>query len=266
MKKLMSLGAVALLALTLAACSDDAEEEGTNGTETAATEESGGDAPHRDITVMIAASMCDLAETVETEVEDDLSIEVTTVCGGSSDLVAQIEAGADVDILITANQSTADQITEADRGTELDMIAINELVVVVPAGNPANITGFDESMNEADLVICAPQVPCGDVSLQLAEINGITLDPVSEESAVTDVLGKITSGQGDVGLVYRTDANSAGDAVEIFDIPNAADVPNNYPLVIIDSDKADETEQAWIDAFTTGDGAQRMEDAGFSRP
>lgn len=261
MKKLLSLGAAALMALTLAACSDDSDDEATTG-----AEETTSTVEHRDLTVMIAASMCDLAETAETEVEEALDIEVTTVCGGSSDLVAQIEAGADVDILVTANQSTADQITEAGGGTELDMIAINELVVVVPAGNPAGITGFDDSMNSADLVVCAPQVPCGDVSLQLAEINGITLNPVSEEGSVTDVLGKITSAQGDVGLVYRTDAISAGDAVEVFDIPNAADVPNNYPLVVIDSETAEETEQAWIDAFTTGDGAQRMEDAGFSKP
>lgn len=252
MKKILSLGASALLALSLAACSDDADE--TSGDE------------HRDITVMIAASMCGIAESAEADVEEDLGIDVTTVCAGSSDLVAQIEAGNETDILITANQKTADQIIDGDRGTQLDMIATNELVVVVPAGNPAGITGFDESMNAADLVVCAPQVPCGDVSLQLAELNDLTLEPVSEEGSVTDVLGKITSGQGDVGLVYRTDANAAGDAVEVIDIPKSEEIPNQYPLVIVDSEEADATEQAWIDAFTTGDGKQRMEDLGFTTP
>lgn len=252
MKKILSLGAPALLALSLAACSDDADE--ASGDE------------HRDITVMIAASMCGIAESAEADVEEDLGIDVTTVCAGSSDLVAQIEAGNETDVLITANQKTADQIIDGDRGTQLDMIATNELVVVVPAGNPAGITGFDESMNAADLVVCAPQVPCGDVSLQLAELNDLTLEPVSEEGSVTDVLGKITSGQGDVGLVYRTDANAAGDAVEVIDIPKSEEIPNQYPLVIVDSEEADATEQAWIDAFTTGDGKQRMEDLGFTTP
>lgn len=252
MKKILSLGASVLLALSVAACSDDADE--ASGDE------------HRDITVMIAASMCGIAESAEADVEEDLGIDVTTVCAGSSDLVAQIEAGNETDVLITANQNTADQIIDGDRGTQLDMIATNELVVVVPAGNPAGITGFDESMNAADLVVCAPQVPCGDVSRQLAELNDLTLEPVSEEGSVTDVLGKITSGQGDVGLVYRTDANAAGDAVEVIDIPKSEEIPNQYPLVIIDSEEADATEQAWIDAFTAGDGKQRMEDLGFTTP
>lgn len=247
MKSFAGIGTAMLLVLTAAACSDDADEAGGE---------------HRDLTVMIAASMCGLAE----EVEGELDFDVTTVCSGSSDLVAQIEAGAEVDILVTANQSTADQIIDGERGTQLDVIATNELVMVVPAGNPAGITGFDESMNESDLVICAPQVPCGDVSLQLADMNDIELSPVSEEQSVTDVLGKIVSGQGDVGLVYRTDANSAGDSVEILDIPSAGDVPNTYPLVVIDAEEPDATEQAWIDAFTTGEGKKRMEDIGFTTP
>ena len=46
-----------------------------------------------------------------------------------------------------------------------------------------------------------------------------TLAPVSEESAVTDVLGKITSGQADAGLVYVTDAAGAGDKVTADPVP-----------------------------------------------
>lgn len=230
------------MAASLSACSGAGDDEG--------------------LTVMVAASMCSLAE----QVEDDLNFEVTTVCSGSADLVAQIEAGADADLLITANQSTADRITDGDRGSELSIVASNELVMVVPAGNPAGITGFDESINDVDLIVCAPQVPCGEVSLQVAEINSMTLSPVSEEQSVTDVLGKITSGQGDVGLVYRTDANRAGDAVEVVDIPNSDEVLNVYPLLVIDADEPDDREREWIDAFTQGDGRDRLAELGFTLP
>lgn len=217
---------------------------------------------NRALTVMVAASMCDLAEAAA----DDIDADVTTVCSGSSDLVAQINAGASADILVTANQSTADRIIDGGLGTQLDVIATNELVMAVPAGNPAGIIGFDESVNGSDLIVCAPQVPCGEVSQQLAAANGLTLTPVSEEQSVTDVLGKITSGQGDVGLVYRTDANSAGDSVETIAIPLSEDFPNVYPLLVIGSSEADELEQTWIDAFTTGRGRERMEAIGFSIP
>lgn len=249
--------------LLLAGCSsNDANEEGAEET-TAANENENADAEeHRDLTVMIAASMCDVAEETAKELED--TMKVRTVCSGSSDLVAQIKSGAEADILVTANQKTADDITNDNLGTQLDVLATNELVIVVPAGNPAGITGFDEGMNDHDLVICAEQVPCGDVSRQLAELNNVELKPVSEEQQVTDVLGKVTSGQADVGLVYRTDAASAGDAVEIIDIPKAAEVPNAYPLLVIDATEPDASEQVWIDAFTTGKGRDRLIDAGFT--
>ncbi|MDO5723800.1 MAG: molybdate ABC transporter substrate-binding protein [Flaviflexus sp.] len=259
-KSVFALASAAMLAL--AGCSSNEE----SSTESPAANESQGedaqDVEHRDLTVMIAASMCDVAEETAKELADTMT--VRTVCSGSSDLVAQIKSGAEADILVTANQKTADDITNDNLGTQLDVLATNELVIVVPAGNPAGITGFDEGMNDHDLVICAEQVPCGDVSRQLAELNNIELKPVSEEQQVTDVLGKVTSGQADVGLVYRTDAASAGDAVEIMDIPQAAEVPNAYPLLVIDATEPDASEQVWIDAFTTGKGRERLIDAGFT--
>lgn len=50
----------------------------------------------------------------------------------------------------------------------------------------------------------------------------MTLTPVSEESSVTDVLGKVTSGEADAGLVYVTDVAAAGDAVKGIEFPSRA--------------------------------------------
>ncbi|MCP6406714.1 hypothetical protein NL481_27310, partial [Klebsiella pneumoniae] len=72
------------------------------------------------------------------------------------------------------------------------VFAENVLTLVVPPGNPAGITGLDASLDGKALVVCAPQVPCGAASQELAGKLGVTLRPVSEESAVTDVLGKVT--------------------------------------------------------------------------
>src|SRR3546814_10928862 len=62
------------------------------------------------------------------------------------------------------------------------------------------------SSDLTQLVICAPQVPCGAATKKVETATGETLSPVSEESSVTDVLNKVTSGQADAGIVYVTDA------------------------------------------------------------
>ena len=80
-------------------------------------------------------------------------------------------------------------------------------------------------------------MPCGAAAEKVEANAGVTLTPVSEENSVTDVLGKITSGQADAGLVYVTDAKNAGDKVTAVDFPEAAVVVNTYPIA--DADRRD---------------------------
>lgn len=205
---------------------------------------------------MVAASMCSLAEEAAKDVD------ATVICGGSADLVAQLESGHDADLLITANQKTADDAQARAGATQQRVIATNELVLVVPAGNPANVTGLDESLAGIDLVICAPQVPCGAVSAEVAAANNIELMPVSEEQAVTDVLGKVVSGQADAGLVYQTDARRAGTAVEVIPIPRSDEFPNSYVLLTVSHDDLTPEETEFLDVFA----GEAMVEAGFTVP
>ena len=61
--------------------------------------------------------------------------------------------------------------------------------------------------------------PCGAAAETVEQATGTTLTPVSEESSVTDVLGKVTSGEADAGLVYVTDVKAAGDKVKGDPVP-----------------------------------------------
>lgn len=160
--------------------------------------------------------------------------------GGSNALVDQLVGGAPADVFAAASTTTMDRaVAEGVVEGEPVRFATNVLVLVTPPGNPAGITGLDDSLDGAKLVVCAPEVPCGQAAAALAATAGTTLAPVSEESAVTDVLGKVTSGEADVGLVYATDAAAAGDTVTTIDIPASAQHVNEY----------------WIAAVRDGDGA-----------
>ena len=148
---------------------------------------------------------------------------VTFNFAGSSDLVTQLTAGAPADVFASADTNNMTKATTANlvSGTPVNF-ASNILTIVTPPGNPAGITGFADLANpDVSVVVCAPQVPCGAAAATVETNTGVDITPVSEENSVTDVLGKITSGQADAGLVYVTDAKNAGDKVTEVRLPGS---------------------------------------------
>ena len=82
---------------------------------------------------------------------------------------------------------------------------------------------------------------------------------------MTDVLGKVTSGEADAGLVYVTDVIAAGDEVRGIEFPESASAVNDYPIATVaDSENAD-LAQEFVDLVLGDDGQQVLADAGFGR-
>lgn len=252
MKKTPALACVLALVLPLSAC---------GGSE----EQSGGDT----VTVYAAASLTAAFEEIAADFEAEHDgVDVQLSFGGSSDLVTQIQNGAPADVFASADTANMDKLTADDltAAPPLDF-ATNTLEIAVPPGNPAGITSFDDLAGPGvSLVVCAPEVPCGAAAQQVADLAGVQLDPVSEEQSVTDVLGKVTSGEADAGLVYVTDVQAAGEDVEGITFPESAEVVNTYPIApLTDSDQPDLAGE-FVD-FVLGDTAQQvLEDAGFGQP
>ena len=92
------------------------------------------------------------------------------------------------------------------------------------------------------------------------------LNPVSEESQVTDVLGKVTSGQADAGLVYVTDAQGAGDKVTAVPFPESADAVNTYPIAVLEQSTQPELARKFVDLVTGEAGQKVLNAAGFAKP
>src|SRR5699024_11133804 len=124
--------------------------------------------------------------------------------------------------------------------------------------NPAGVeTLNDLAQKDLKLVLCAPQVPCGAATEQVADDAGVTLQPVSLEQSVTDVLGKVASGEADAGIVYRTDVLGSDGAVDGVELPEAADVVNAYPITAVaGSPNADVADQ-FVD-FVLGAAGQNV--------
>ena len=264
-----AIAAVSLLsAVSLAACGGSASNSSTGAATGAASAGASGGAGKATgkVTVLAAASLQKAFEEIEKTVEkDNPGLDVTFDFQGSQDLVASLAGGDSADVLATANNSTMK--TAADQklvGSQTEF-ATNVLTLIVPKGNPKKITGLDSSLEGANLVICAPEVPCGEATKKLAEAQGITLKPVSEEQKVTDVRGKVESGEADAGIVYTTDAAAAKDKADKIDIPDGG-VINHYPIAPTAKPDNPAGAQVFIDAVTGKTGQEILAKHGFGKP
>ncbi|GAA0962663.1 molybdate ABC transporter substrate-binding protein [Frigoribacterium faeni] len=263
------LASVALVGLALAGCASGGGADAPPGnTDTAAGTPVAGQLSG-DITVFAAASLKGTFTQLASDFEvanPSASVELTFA--GSSDLVTQITEGAPADVFASADTKNMTKVTDADlaEGDPVDF-ATNVLEIAVPPGNPAGVADLaDLADPDVALVVCAPAVPCGSATVAVEEAAGITLSPVSEESSVTDVLGKVTSGEADAGLVYVTDVAAAGDAVEGIEFDESSEAVNTYPIVALkDSDSAD-VAQAFVDYVTSAAGQDVLSAAGFGAP
>ncbi|CED90112.1 molybdate ABC transporter substrate-binding protein [Actinomyces succiniciruminis] len=260
-----ALSAAALVAaLALAACgaadssSSDTALPGSTATSAGVSGQ---------VVVFAAASLQDAFEDLAEDFQKaNPDVSVTFDFQGSQDLVAALSEGAAADVLATANNSTMNDAAAQSLVEDQTEFATNVLTLIVPAGNPAGVTGLDDgTLDGADLVICAPEVPCGEATQTLATQLDVTLTPVSEEQKVTDVRGKVESGEADAGIVYTTDATDAGNAVEVIALPDN-DVVNHYPIALTRGATNPDAAQAFIDLALSDAGQAILAEYGFGAP
>jgi molybdate transport system substrate-binding protein len=216
------------------------------------------------VTVFAAASLKATFTKIASEFEAaHPGTKVTLNFAGSSDLFTQITQGAPADVFASADTRNMARLAEAELidGTAEDF-ATNVLEIAVPPANPAAISSFaDLAKPGVKVVVCAPQVPCGAATETVEKAAGTTLSPVSEESSVTDVLGKVTSGEADAGLVYVTDVKTAGDKVKGIPFTEADSAVNTYPIATVGTSTNKDLAKAFIAAVTGSSG-----NAGFGTP
>ncbi|MDN4478440.1 molybdate ABC transporter substrate-binding protein [Demequina sp. SYSU T00039] len=222
---------------------------------------------HDGITVFAAASLTDVVEQVVDEIHADLPwADITVAYGGSSDLAAQILEGAPATIFLSADEAQGDAVADGLGLDEPAAFATNTLTIVVPEGNPAAVDGLaDLERGDVTSVICAPQVPCGAATAELASLEGLTLSPASDEQSVTDVLSKVAAGQADAGVVYVTDVARASGVEEV-PIAGAERVVNTYVAVAIPGDHDPSLAARFWDDLVGAPGRAILADAGFGLP
>jgi molybdate transport system substrate-binding protein len=262
MKRLTTV-ASALALTVLIGCSSDSSTS---------TASQGGSASEVELTVFAASSLTaaftDMGKDFETA---NPGTTVTFNFGSSTDLATQIQSEGTADVFASASGDAMD-IVETDPGvTDRQDFATNELVIITPTDNPANITSLDSlTKSGIQLVIGAADVPVGDYTrtmLKNADIeSAVMANVVSNEPDDASIVAKITSGEADAGIVYTSDIAAAAGQVKSVEVPADVNVTATYPIAQVTGAPNASTAAAFVSYVLGSAGQATLEDFGFGPP
>jgi molybdate transport system substrate-binding protein len=256
--------AAALTLLGAAGCARTGDEPAGGGGSAGAAA-TGGRATGT-ITVFAAASLTESFRAIGEQVEaanPNLTVEFNFA--GSSTLATQINQGAPADVFAAANLATMRTVTDAGNGAgEPRTFARNELVIAVAEGNPKDIRGLaDLARGGTKVALCAEQVPCGAASRKALAAAAVDLTPVTLEQDVRAALSKLTLGEVDAALVYRTDVATAASTVDGVEFAESKQAVNDYPIVVLADAPNAAGAQAFVQHVLSAEGQAVLGEAGF---
>ncbi|GAA3557482.1 molybdate ABC transporter substrate-binding protein [Kribbella ginsengisoli] len=259
-RRTVAAAVTAIAALTLVSCGDDTPAASSPSSSSSSTANLSGT-----ISVFAAASLTGTFTQLGKDFEAaHPGVKVVFNFAGSSALAEQINQGAPADVFASAAPKNMDQVT--DKGTPTTFVK-NELEIAVPKGNPGRITGLkDFTDKNRKIALCAAEVPCGAAAGKVFEAADLTPAPDTLEKDVKAALTKVSLGEVDAALVYKTDVLSAKDKVEGIEFPEASAAINDYPIATLTKAKNADGAKAFVDYVLSPAGTKVLTDAGFEGP
>jgi molybdate transport system substrate-binding protein len=221
------------------------------------------------VTVLAAASLTGTFTTIGKNFEAlHPGTKVTFSYAGSSQLAQQITSGAPADVFASASPATMKTVTDKGDavGTPVNFVK-NQLVIAVKKGNPKGLTSLDAIAEPGvKVALCAAQVPCGAAAKTALAKANVKLTPVTLEQDVKSALSKVTLGEVDAALVYRTDAEAAAKDVDGVEFPESAAAINEYPIAALKGAPNPAGAAAFVAYVQTDPAQQVLAHAGFQKP
>lgn len=227
-----------------------------------------------ELRVYAASSLTEVFRDLEARFEaKHPHVDVRIELAGSQVLRLQIEEGAPADVFASANPEHVQALLEADLVEGAETFAANDLVVVVPLGNPAGIRSLADLSKAERLVVGTESVPVGRYTLRLLERastaygaefgDAVMKRIVSRESNVRLVRAKVELAEADAAVVYRTDA-AGSDALQVVEIPPALNVQAEYRVAVVSRSSHTDWARRWVDLVLSDPGRQALRQRGFS--
>ena len=202
-------------------------------------------------------------------------VTVTFNFAGSQALRTQIEEGAPADVFASADNTEMDSlISEGLLAKDAPKFFLeNQLVVVLPANNPAGLEKLEDLARPGiKIVLAAKEVPAGKYAHQVLDrMNAqfgsgfedkVLANVLSNEDNVKQVVAKIQLGEADAGIVYASDAVAAPE-LKIIVIPSDLNVIAKYPIAPLAKSANAEIANAFIRYVLSAGGQAILEKWGF---
>ena len=281
MKKLFAMLIAAVMVLSFAACAATATEE------TAAPEETVPEAEPVELIVFAAASMTEtMNQIAELYKAKAPNVTLTYNFDSSGTLKTQIQEGAECDLFISAGQKqmnqldiTADSEVNTDKldfvleGTRINLLE-NRVTLCVPEGNPKDIKSFDDladKLKEGSVLMAMgnSDVPVGQYTQKILAFYGLDEEKLAKDGVITygtnvkEVTTQVTEASVDCGVVYCTDAFSAGlTPVDYATKEMCGQVI--YPAAVLNISKNQEAAKEFLAYLQTDEAMKVFEAVGFA--
>ena len=285
-KKLTALLLVGLLSGSmLAGCGGNASDDSSSSAPASASAET--EADQVELVVFAAASMTEtLTELSNAYMEENPNVDVVLNFDSSGTLKTQIQEGADCDVFISAGQLQMDQLdanADPSVNTEgLDFvledsrfdILENKVALAVPDDNPKNINSYDDmkaGLENGSILLAMgnSDVPVGQYTQKILTYLGLDETALANAGNITygsnvkEVTTQVSEAAVDCGIIYQTDAYSAGLTVVDTATPEMCGQVI-YPAAVLNVSKNPDIAKDYLDFLTSDDADAVFEEVGFT--
>lgn len=232
-----------------------------------------------ELIVFAAASMTETMEEIkEIYIKENPGVDIVYTFDSSGTLKTQIQEGADCDIFISAAQkqmdlldiaseANADKLDLVDSETRINLLK-NRVTLVVPEGNPKAVASFEDLNTDKveTIALGNSDVPVGQYSEEILKNMGIW-DEVQQKvtfgSNVKEVTTWVSETSVDCGIIYATDAFSAG--LEIVAEAPEGTLENEviYPAAVLKNTKNKEDAVKFLEYLQGDEATKVFEAVGF---
>lgn len=278
-KRSKAIAALLALAVSMTACLTGCGRTNTN-TNADASEKT-------ELVVFAAASMTETLNQIKTDYEaQHKDITLTYNFDSSGTLKTQIQEGATCDVFISAAQKQMDQLDASKDNTanpeQLDFINSdsrmdlleNKVVLVVPENNPKNINSFDDlksKLESGDVLMAMgnSDVPVGQYTQKILQYLGLDEKALADTGKITygsnvkEVTTQVFEGSADCGIVYYTDAYSAGLKI-VGEATEEMCGKTIYPAAVMKNSEHPEQAQEFLAYLSSDAAAKVFEKVGFA--